>query len=282
VLHECCKIQVDYKKAGAIQDGYQPLLYTYLLDRSKEIPSQQKRPAVIICPGGGYTFKSDREAEPVAMRFLAAGINTFVLQYSVAPSRYPSAALELAASVKMVRDNADKWGIFPDRIFIAGFSAGGHLCATLGTLWDEPFFAQAFDVISGREKSWRPDGMILCYPVITFGEFGHRGSRDNLLGPDASKELAGKLSLETRVGPKTVPSFLWHTHEDNCVPVENSLLFAMALRKAKVPFEMHIYEKGGHGLSLCDETTSYNETQLMPDDADWIQLAIRWVKRDGR
>jgi acetyl esterase/lipase len=282
MLHECHRIQVDYKKAGAIHDEYQPLLYSYLLDRSNEIPSQQKRPAVIICPGGGYHFKSDREAEPVAMRFLAAGIHAFVLQYSVAPSRYPSASLELAASVRLVRENAESWGILPDRVFIAGFSAGGHLCATLGTLWDEPVFEKAFDFEKGREKNWRPDGMVLSYPVITFGEYTHMGSRDNLLGQDASIEQIQKLSLETRVGSGTVPAFLWHTYEDNAVPVENSLQFATALRKAKVPFEMHIYEKGGHGLSLCDETTSQNEIQMMPDNADWIQLAIRWVKRDCR
>jgi acetyl esterase/lipase len=282
MLHECLKVQVDYRKAGAFQDGYQPLLHTYILDKSEAITLAQKRPAVIICPGGGYHFKSDREAEPVAMRFLAAGIHAFVLQYSVAPSRYPSAVLELAAAVQLVRDNAESWGIYPDKIFIAGFSAGGHLCATLGTLWDEPVFEQAFDHKKGKEKNWRPDGMILCYPVITFGEYGHKGSRDNLLGPDASEELAGKLSLETRVGIGTVPAFLWHTHEDGAVPVENSLQFAMAMRKAKVPFELHIYEKGGHGLSLCDETTAQNEGHLLPDDASWIQLAIRWVKRDGR
>ena len=282
MLHECHKIQVDYAKAGANQDGFMPKLYTYILDRSEALPFQQKRPAVIICPGGGYHFKSDREAEPVAMRFLAAGIHAFVLQYSVAPSRYPSSALELAAAVQLVRENAENWGILPDRIFIAGFSAGGHLCATLGTLWDESVFEKAFDFQRGRDKSWRPDGMILCYPVISFGEYGHKGSRDNLLGPDASSEQAHKLSLETRVGPGTVPAFLWHTFEDSSVPVENSLQFALALRKAKVPFEMHIYEKGGHGLSLCDETTSQYENQLVPDDADWIQLAIRWVKRKGR
>jgi acetyl esterase/lipase len=124
--------------------------------------------------------------------------------------------------------------------------------------------------------------MILCYPVITFGEYGHKGSRVNLLGPDAAEELAGKLSLETRVGVGTVPAFLWHTYEDDSVPVENSLQYALALRKAKVPFEMHIYEKGCHGLSLCDETTSQYEYQLVPDDTDWIQSAIRWVKRGNR
>ncbi len=272
------KIHVDYKKAGAVHDGLQPLLYAYLLDKSRELPLHMKRPAVIVCPGGGYSYKSDREGEPIAMRFLAAGFHAFVLQYSVAPSRYPCAVLELAAAVKLVRENAESWGVCPQHVYIAGFSAGGHLCATLGTLWDEPLFEKAFG-INESEKSWRPDGMILCYPVITMGEYTHSGSRNCLLGSDASPELIMQLSLETRAGEKTVPTFLWHTYEDSAVPVENSLQFAIALRKAKVPFEMHVYETGGHGLALCDDTTAQGEEHLKPDNANWMQMAVRWIKR---
>ena len=279
MLYECIKIHVDYQKAGAEQDGYQPLLYAYLLDQSRDITASSRRPAVIICPGGGYSFKSDREGEPVAMRFLAEGIHAFVLQYSVAPSRYPSAALELAAAVMLVRENAEKYGIYPNQIYIAGFSAGGHLCATLGTLWDEPVFEKVFCAGIAGEKPWRPDGMILSYPVITMGEFAHAGSRERLLGPDASPGRMMELSLEERVCKKTVPSFLWHTFDDGAVPVENSLMFAAAMREAKVPFEMHIYETGVHGLSLCDETTAQNPGHLLPDNANWMQMAIRWIKR---
>lgn len=271
------KVNVEYHKVDAQQDGYQPKLYAYLLDQSPELPDITTRPAVIICPGGGYIFKSDREAEPIAMRLLAAGIHAFVLQYSVAPSRYPSAALELAAAVRLVRQNAIEFAVDTNRVFIMGFSAGGHLCATLGTLWDEPVFEQAFGIEQG--KNWRPDGMLLSYPVITMGEFAHKGSRDSLLGANASRERTDALSLEKRVNPKTPPTFLWHTVNDDTVPVENSLLFATALRKAEVPFEMHLYESGVHGLSLCDETTAEDEHQLAPDNAGWMELAIRWMKR---
>ncbi len=274
--YECVKLSVDYEKAGAVQDGYQPVLQAWLLGKSPELTRSHRRPAVIVCPGGGYSFRSDREGEPIALRFLAAGMHAFVLQYSVAPSCYPSAALELAAAVKWVRENAEGFGVSPNQIYIAGFSAGGHLCATLGTLWAEPVFAKA---LGGESCAWRPDGMILSYPVITMGEYTHRGSRDCLLGPDASPEMICALSLEERVSAKTVPAFLWHTYEDGAVPAENSLLFALALKRAKVPFELHVYEKGGHGLALCDATTARGSEHLVPDNAGWMELAIRWIWR---
>lgn len=276
MLHECIPLKVEYQKAGAEQDGYQPLLYTYLLDSCDDMPLMHKRPAVIICPGGGYTCKSPREAEPVAMRFLAEGIHAFVLMYSVAPSRYPSALLELAAAVKLVREKAGEWGIDPKGIHVAGFSAGGHLGASLGTLWREPLLKEA---LGGDDAGWRPDGMILCYPVITFGPYGHQGSKNNLLGPSATPEATQALSLENRVSKDTVPAFLWHTYEDGSVPVENALMFAAAMRRAGIPFELHVYEKGCHGLSLCDETTAQSDAHLQPDSAGWMDLAIRWVKR---
>ena len=276
--HDCIQIHVNYKEAGAIQDGYQPLLYTYLLDKRQELVMQQERPAVIICAGGCYRFKSPREEEPIAMRFLASGIHAFVLQYSVAPSRFPSAMLELAAAVKLVKENAKSWGISRDCILVAGFSAGGHLCASLGTLWDEPVFERALD--SDVKSNWRPSGMILCYPVITMMEpYLHEESRNCLLGYSASKVLIEQLSLETRVKNNTVPAFLWHTYEDQLVPIENTLQFATALRKSQVPFELHIYEMGCHGLALCDETTANSISTLLPSNANWIELAVNWAKR---
>lgn len=275
--YECLHINVNGRNGEDTHDIAQPRLYAYLLNKSPEIPGMNTRPAVIICPGGGYSFKSDREAEPIAMRFLAMGIHAFVLQYSVAPYQYPSAALELAAAVRLVRQNAQDFGVYADQIYIMGFSAGGHLCATLGTLWDEPVFEQALG--SGTTKDWRPDGMLLCYPVITMEAFTHQGSRDCLLGADASSDLLSELSLEKRVTSKTVPVYLWHTFEDGAVPVENSLMFASALRKAGVPFEMHIYENGGHGLALCDETTAQGREHFVPDNANWMDMAIAWVKR---
>ena len=157
-----------------------------------------------------------------------------------------------------------------------GFSAGGHLCATLGTLWDEPVFTRA---LGGSSRDWRPDGLLLGYPVITMGLSTHQDSRGNLLGKNAPQELIDALSLEKRVSSKTVPAFLWHTVADGAVPVENSLLFATALRANGVPFEMHLYENGGHGLSLCEQVTAQGPEHLMPDNANWMPMAIRWVQR---
>lgn len=275
--YECLNIPVNGLNPEDKHESPQPRLYTYLLSKSPEITGMNTRPAVIICPGGGYFVKSDREAEPIAMRLLAAGIHAFVLQYSVAPSRYPSAALELAAAVRLVRQNAKDFGVYPDQIYVMGFSAGGHLCATLGTLWDEPVFEQMLG--NDNHKDWRPDGMLLCYPVITMELFTHQGSRDCLLGSDATADLLSELSLERHVTSKTVPAYLWHTFEDGAVPVENSLMFASALRKAGVPFELHIYEKGGHGLALCDETTAQGSEHIVRDNANWMDMAIAWIKR---
>lgn len=270
-------IHVDYSKVGAQKNAYQPTLMAYILDSSMDMPHMIKKPAVIICPGGGYVFKSDREAEPIAMRYLAAGIHAFVLQYSVAPARYPIAVLELAAAVQLVRERAEAYSILPNQIYIAGFSAGGHLCASLGTLWNEPLFTTVLD--QGNGKDWRPDGMILSYPVITMGLDTHGGSRDSLLGENASEDMIAALSLEKRVSEKTVPTFLWHTVADEAVPVENSMMFATALRKYHIPFEMHLYEEGVHGLSLCDATTQTGPEHIMPDNADWMQKSIRWIER---
>ena len=284
MIHKVVDIQVDYKKADAVQDGSQPQLYTYIQERSEELTASEKRPAVIICPGGAYRFKSDREAEVVALRYLAAGMQAFVLQYSVAPSRYPSALLELAAAVAWVRSHGEKSWIDTDRIVIAGFSAGGHLCACLGNLWDESFIEETLKTsyperAADGKKMWKPDGMILSYPVITMGEFTHQESRTLLLGENFTQEMAEAVSMEKRVSSKTVPAFLWHTWEDDAVPVENSLQFAMDLRKEQIPFELHIYEKGGHGLSLCDGTVDDGVREFPKENAEWINLAIQWIRR---
>ena len=255
-----------------------PRLDAYLLDTEPENPYFKTRPAVIICPGGAYEYVSEREAEPVAMRFLAAGFHAFILWYTVAPARFPTAQLQLAEAVQTVRANADAWKIGPDQVYIMGFSAGGHLAASLGTLWNHPVFAEGMGY-AGGPKPWKPDGMLLCYPVITMGAHTHEGSRKNLLGENPSEDMLRLLSLETQASGDTVPAFLWHTQNDGAVPVENSLQFAAALRGAGVSFELHIYQDGPHGISLCDETTSYEDRQIVPDAAGWIDLAVAWVRR---
>lgn len=278
MIHNKIEIQVDYKKTDAVWDGTPVYLYTYAMEESPELPGSKKRPAVVICPGGAYRFKSDREAEIVAMRYLSKGVQAFVLQYSVAPSRYPSAMLELASAVAYVRTHAKEYYVDPEKIVIAGFSAGGHLCACLGNLWDEPVISQVLGE-QYQAQEWKPDGMILSYPVITMGEFTHEESRELLLGEDFTQDMVEKTSMEKRVSEKTVPAFLWHTQEDESVPVENSLEFAAALRKNKVPFELHIYEIGPHGLSLCDDTVDDGNRFFPADNSNWMEMAIRWLKR---
>lgn len=282
MIHKQIELNVNYDSVGAVQGGPGPRFYSYLLDESPELRFSHKRPAMIVCPGGGYEFTSDREAECVAMRYLAAGIHAFVLRYSVAPSRYPSAVLELAAAVAHVRAHAEEYCVDPERIYISGFSAGGHLCATLGTLWNEPVFEKAFagTYDPSQEKPWKPNGMVLSYPVITMGDFTHKGSRVALLGPDCTQEQIQEFSLENRVSKDTVPTFIWHTQEDDAVPVENTLMFAMALQKNSIPYEMHIFEHGWHGLSLCDETSEGAGGREYPrENGIWIDLAIKWIKR---
>lgn len=268
-------VDVNYALAGVKTPQGCARLSCYLLPAFEEIPAQKEKPMVIVCPGGAYAYTSARESEPIAAKFLAAGMHVAVLRYNVAPNRYPVAALELAWCVQQCRKNAAQWHVDPERIYIVGFSAGGHLACTLGTMWNDPLFEQ----VLGGEISVRPNAQILGYPVVTLGEFAHAGSRENLLGPDAPQEKINALSLETRVTAQTVPAFIWHTVEDGSVPVENSLQYAAALRRNGVPFELHLYETGGHGLATCEEITATKPEQIAPDNAGWMDLAIRFLRR---
>lgn len=256
-------------------NGFMPTLTTYIMydPQSKQDPNRQsrKRPAVIICPGGGYEFCSPREAEPVAMQFCAAGIQAFVLDYCVSPIRYPEALTDASEAIKTVRKNADKWDIDPDKIAVCGFSAGGHLAASIGTLWNsEPAIK-----CSNRENM--PNAMILSYPVIIWGDKTHKGSFYALLGNNLSDTEYSRMSLEKRVSSDTPPAFLWHTFTDTCVPVENSLEFADALREHDIPFEMHIYPEGNHGLSLVTKEVC-DEADINPHTGTWIKLACEWLE----
>ena len=275
MIHQAIELQIEYGKMGVKQDGYQPKLYTYLWENSPEMDAGRIRPAVVICPGGGYAGTSDREAEAVALQFMAAGFHAFVLRYSCYPSAYPAALLEAAKAVSLVRERAGKWHVDPDKIAIMGFSAGGHLAGSLGVFWKRTLLSEALGVSSNLI---RPNGMILCYPVITSGEFAHQGSFQNLL-QDRYEELAEEMSLEKQVSKDTPPAFLWHTYADDGVPVENTMLMASALRKQGVPFELHIYPRGGHGLSLAnEETKSANGFGVQPECQTWIELVKTWLK----
>lgn len=268
------KINIPYEKAGLSPEGCCAELDMYTIERHDNIEIKY-RPAVIICPGGGYEYCSVREAEPVAIRFAAYGISAFVLRYSCVNKKFPTALLEAAGAMAYVRRHAEKLGVDAEKIFICGFSAGGHLAASLAVHWNKPFISEA---LGGNSEIYRPNGAVLCYPVITAGEKRHDGSIVNIAGAEYAPEIMKLISLEEQVSPHTPPTFLWHTAKDDCVPVENTLLFASALAANKVPFACHIFEKGGHGLALCDDTTAGYEGHIIPDCARWFGMAVDWIK----
>jgi acetyl esterase/lipase len=224
--------------------------------------------AIIVCPGGGYSHLADHEGRPVAEWLSSLGITAFVLKYRLGPRYHHPAPLQDAArALRTVRAHAAEWQIDPHRIGILGFSAGGHVASTIGTHFDA---GNANDTDPIERVSSRPDLMILVYPVITMGDFAHAGSRKMLLGDNPAPDLIALLSNETQVTKQTPPAFLVHTANDAGVPVENTLHFAAALRKAGVPFEMHIYERGPHGFGLGgkDPILSTWPTRC----ADWLRL----------
>ncbi|MBE6581410.1 MAG: alpha/beta hydrolase [Ruminococcaceae bacterium] len=241
--------------------------------------TQLPRRAIIVCPGGGYHFLSDREAEPIATQFLAAGFATFILRYGIEENAADYRPLKhVALAIRYVREHAKDYNVDPDYVFTCGFSAGGHLAASAGVLWDSPVLD---DLLTDAPRDIvRPTGMILSYPVITTGEFTHKNSTYNLCGTTTpTKAQRDAFSLEKHVKPTTSPAFLWHTFNDTCVPVQNSLLFAEAMTKAGVPFEMHIFPEGPHGLALCNEQTANNNpAQIVPAAECWIKLAIQWAR----
>ena len=221
-----------------------PTLTAYLPD-----PAVATGAAMVICPGGGYGGLAPHEGQGYAEWLAKSGVAGFVLKYRLGSGGYhhPAMLNDAARAIRMVRSRAAEWKVDPARIGVMGSSAGGHLASTILTHFDAGQ-ADAADPID--RVSSRPDLGILCYPVITMGEFTHGGSKNNLLGKDPSQELVDLLSNEKQVTPQTPPTFIFHTYADPGVPVENALLFAEALRKNKVPFDLHIYEKGGHGMGL--------------------------------
>ena len=253
-------------------------LYTYFLDSSIEMRPNEKRPVILMCPGGGYEMTSDREAEPMAMQFLAMGYHVAILRYSVCPVRYPAALLQVAESVLYLKEHADEYHIDPEKIVVQGCSAGGHLAANYGIAWNSPFLTKLMGMENDPEQLCVA-GLLLCYPVITSGEKAHEESFRNLLGKQY-EEKKEELSLENQVTPDTPPTFLWHTATDETVPVENSLYFFQACLQQGVSAELHIYPVGGHGLSLAnEETCRANGIGVQKECQSWIGLAQTWLKK---
>ena len=227
--------------------------------------------SMIVCPGGGYSHLSDvKEGSDVAKWLNSLGISAFVLKYRLG-MRYhqPNQMLDAARALRTVRARAKEWNLDEKRIGILGFSAGGHLASTLGTHFDAGK-ADSTDAI--ERVSSRPDLMVLIYPVITMGEFTHKGSKTNLLGENPPEELIKLYSNELQVTKETPPTFLVHTMTDTAVPFENSLLFLSALRKAGVPFEFHLYEQGPHGFGLAPTN---------PILATWTDRCADWLTLHG-
>lgn len=243
-----------------------PYMTTYILD--DVVYEQKKRPLIVIFPGGGYHDCSPREAEPIACEFNRMGFHAVVVYYTV-QALYPQSLKDASDAIVYVRKHAEEWRADPDKIFVCGFSAGGHLAANIGIMCGKE------EAIKRDDNLNRPNGMILCYPVISSGEFAHRGSFENIGA--TTPELLNKTSLELQVDENTPPSFIWHTFEDDVVPVENSLALANAMRKNNVPFELHIYPQGHHGLSLSNDITANNSSDIIPHVQGWTKLVREWI-----
>ncbi len=278
MIFEKINLKVDYEKNGLSAENTRCELSCYIYEYSEE-NGKKNRPAVVIYPGGGYDYCSDREAEPVALKFVGAGFNAFVLRYSCYRKPFPTQLFEACEAVRYVRENAQKFDINPEKIIVCGFSAGGHLAASVSCHWNKDFVSKA---LSCENDMFKPNGAILCYPVITTGELTHKGSIDNLVfgyEGDKKQEVLELVTLDKQVNKDTPKTFIWHCADDGCVPVENSLLYMTALSKNKIPFESHIYEWGGHGLSLCNFNTATGDWHIQPVAEQWADDAIAWAFR---
>lgn len=270
--HEIIHLKDKFQFLG--ENGCDPTVEIYLPYNMPEMGRQnKKRPCMVICPGGAYCMCSERESEPVALQFLAQGFNAFVITYSTASHQFPTQLREVAALMEIIYENADSWNCNTSKIAIMGFSAGGHLAAHYSTAYDCEEVREVFP------ESKAVNASVLCYPVITADPaHAHLGSFYNLLGKqEITQQDVEKYSCDRLVKENTPPAFIWHTAADNAVPVMNSLLYASALSKYKIPFELHIYPYGWHGLSTADYLTNDNINEKIDHVAAWVGCACKWL-----
>ncbi|MCM8710306.1 alpha/beta hydrolase [Clostridium sp. SYSU_GA19001] len=288
------------------EDREDVTLTTYVISDSPELLNGKKRPAIIICPGGAYLGCSDREGEAVALRFASMGYHAFVLRYSTyfegkmgfpelgaelkvnEKCVHPTPMREIGKAILILRENADKWLIDVDKIAICGFSAGAHNCAMYSVYWDKPIISGYFNE---RPELFRPAAAILSYTLsdYVFMRDFPKGPMEKGLFAAANVALVGceepdeekliEISPALQVSENTPPMFLWATAEDTLVPVQHTLRMAHALADKKIPFEVHVFEEGAHGLSLSTQATAKAKTQVLPDASKWVSMAEAWLEK---
>ena len=273
MIHEVIDLWDSLNYEGGMKDGFRPKMTTYI--RSGE----QKRGIVVIFPGGAYGMTSSREAEPIAMQFNRENYHAVFVDYSVAPRKHPQPLEDAARALTIIKNNAEQWNVDMEKLYVCGFSAGGHLCASISNLYQADWLNQKEGVAL---EGVTIKGSILSYPVLVYGEHMNKESFINLLGEDASEDTYLNMSMEKCIHKNTPPAFLWHTVDDSTVPVENSLIYAMTLRKYGIPFAMHLYPTGPHGISLATEEVAIGKSKEHINDyvAGWMDLCIKWMKQN--
>lgn len=252
---------------------HQATLKAYVHTDCGPVEESYRFPAMLICPGGGYVKLSIREQEPIALAFYSRGFNCYVLDYSRLPEGYPKQLLQAMASVHLIRTNPE-WNN-SDKLSVIGFSAGGHLAGTVGSRYHESWIAET---LGCDPALLRIDATVLGYPVTICEDDSHWRSMQHYLGDaEASMEECKKHDLRALISDKTAPCFIWHTAEDEAVPVEDSLRYAIALRRGNVPVEVHVFPFGYHALSVADETTAGRPQSLSPYVHRWVDMAKEWL-----
>lgn len=262
-------------------DDQRVSLTSYIQPKCSELPNQTALPAVIIFPGGGYKVLSERESEPVAFSWLAKGYNVFILRYSIQEhAAFPQPMLDAFKAIAHVRKLHQHYNIHPDKIALLGFSAGGHLAASVGTLWNREEYQQLAG-IEGQEH--KPNALILAYPVITtdWMKLNIEANLKNILREKFDDpKMISTVTCHHNVGPHTPPTFLFHTTEDQSVPASDSLKFANALDEKGVPYELHIFQRGPHGISRANALTDDGTgLKIEPEVQCWGDLCSAWLDR---
>lgn len=274
MIHEKINLKTIYPQ---LKGGNEVVLTSYCLDNFDEWSTGRKRKAILILPGGGYHFISEREAEPIAVQYLHEDINAFVLSYTV--KNEPSYNLlspidEVFAAILYIKSHADYYHVDVEHISVMGFSAGGHLAASVGLFYQDAEYLKLFNCTT---NDLYISGLILCYPVITMGEYSSKETK--YLRTGLEEDLIDKFSIEKHIDANYPPTFIWTTFEDDCVPPLNSTMLVNELVKHNVRVEFHLYPEGKHGLALANEITQspFNNGQYVSVQT-WVKQSIRFIK----